>query len=63
MGPWGFVLAKDRAAAEAVALVRYQGRPTYHAIILFFAERLKTTWARQDWMFSACLMPKRHYPP
>ncbi|MGG5891170.1 phosphate/phosphite/phosphonate ABC transporter substrate-binding protein, partial [Falsiroseomonas sp. HC035] len=34
MGPWGFVLAKDRAAAEAVALVRYQGRPTYHAIIL-----------------------------
>jgi phosphonate transport system substrate-binding protein len=34
MGPWGFVLAKDRAAAEAVALVRYQGRPTYQAIIL-----------------------------
>ena len=34
MGPWGYVLAKDRANAEALAVVKYQGRPTYHAIIL-----------------------------
>ena len=34
MGPWGFVLAKDRAGAEALAVVHYQGRPTYQAIIL-----------------------------
>ena len=34
MGPWGFVLAKDRANAEALAVVHYQGRPTYQAIIL-----------------------------
>jgi phosphonate transport system substrate-binding protein len=34
MGPWGYVLAKDRAGAEALATVLYQGRPTYHAIIL-----------------------------
>ena len=34
MGPWGFVLAKDRAGAEALAVVKYQGRPTYHAIII-----------------------------
>lgn len=34
MGPWGFVLAKDRANAEALAVVTYQGRPTYQAIIL-----------------------------
>jgi phosphonate transport system substrate-binding protein len=34
MGPWGFVLAKDRARAEALAVVHYQGRPTYQAIIL-----------------------------
>ena len=34
MGPWGYVLAKDRARAEALATVLYQGRPTYHAIIL-----------------------------
>lgn len=34
MGPWGYVLAKDRGGAEALATVLYQGRPTYHAIIL-----------------------------
>ncbi len=34
MGPWGFVLARDRAGAEALATVLYQGRPTYHAIII-----------------------------
>lgn len=34
MGPWGYVLAKHRARAEALATVLYQGRPTYHAIIL-----------------------------
>lgn len=34
MGPWGYVLAKARAGAEALATVQYQGRPTYHAIIV-----------------------------
>ena len=34
MGPWGYVLAKGRAGAEALATVQYQGKPTYHAIIL-----------------------------
>jgi phosphonate transport system substrate-binding protein len=34
MGPWGYVLARARAGAEALATVLYQGRPTYHAIIL-----------------------------
>lgn len=34
MGPWGFVLARDRARAEALATVLYNGQPTYHAIIL-----------------------------
>lgn len=34
MGPWGFVLAKDRANAEALAVVKYQDKPTYQAIIL-----------------------------
>jgi phosphonate transport system substrate-binding protein len=34
MGPWGFVLAKHRGGAEALATVLYRGRPTYHAIIL-----------------------------
>lgn len=34
MGPWGYVLAKARAGAEALATVLYEGRPTYHAIII-----------------------------
>ena len=34
MGPWGYVLARARAGAEALATVLYQGKPTYHAIIL-----------------------------
>ncbi|MDO9713861.1 phosphate/phosphite/phosphonate ABC transporter substrate-binding protein [Paracraurococcus lichenis] len=34
MGPWGYVLAKDRANAEALAVVKYQDKPTYQAIIL-----------------------------
>jgi phosphonate transport system substrate-binding protein len=38
MGPWGFVLARARAGAEAIATVLYQGRPTYHAIIIAKAD-------------------------
>lgn len=34
MGPWGYVLARDRARAEALATVLYNGQPTYQAIIL-----------------------------
>lgn len=34
MGPWGYVLAKDRSGAEALAVVDYQGKPTCHAIII-----------------------------
>ena len=34
MGPWGYVLAKARAGAEALATVEYQGKPTYQAIII-----------------------------
>lgn len=34
MGPWGYVLAHARAGAQALATVLYEGRPTYHAIII-----------------------------
>ncbi|MCC7425679.1 MAG: phosphate/phosphite/phosphonate ABC transporter substrate-binding protein [Alphaproteobacteria bacterium] len=34
MGPWGYVLARERGGAEAIATVKYQGKPTYHAIII-----------------------------
>ncbi len=34
MGPWGYVLANQEGKAQAVATVKYDGKPTYHAIIL-----------------------------
>ncbi len=34
MGPWGYILAKDRSGAEALATVEYNGKPTYNAIII-----------------------------
>lgn len=34
MGPWGYVLANKEGGARAVAMVKYDGKPTYHAIIL-----------------------------
>jgi phosphonate transport system substrate-binding protein len=34
MGPWGYVLAYYEGGARAIATVKYDGRPFYHAIIL-----------------------------
>lgn len=34
MGPWGYVLANNEGNAQAVATVKYNGQPTYHAIIV-----------------------------
>lgn len=34
MGPWGYMLANNEGGAEAIATVKYDGKPTYHAIIL-----------------------------
>ncbi|MGL4240512.1 MAG: phosphate/phosphite/phosphonate ABC transporter substrate-binding protein, partial [Beijerinckiaceae bacterium] len=34
MGPWGYVLAHHEGGARAIATVKYDGRPFYHAIIL-----------------------------
>lgn len=34
MGPWGYVLAHHAGGAEAIATVKYQGKPTYHAVII-----------------------------
>lgn len=34
MGPWGYVLANQEGGATAVATVKYDGKPTYHAIIV-----------------------------
>jgi phosphonate transport system substrate-binding protein len=34
MGPWGYVLANHEGGAKAVATVKYDGKPTYRAIIV-----------------------------
>lgn len=34
MGPWGYVLAHNEGGAEAIATVKYNGKPSYHAIIV-----------------------------
>jgi phosphonate transport system substrate-binding protein len=34
MGPWGYVLANNEGGAEAIATVKYDGKPFYHAIIV-----------------------------
>ena len=34
MGPFGYVLANAHSGAEAIATVRYDGRPVYHAIVV-----------------------------
>lgn len=33
LGPWGYVLANQHAGTEVIATAKYQGKPSYHAII------------------------------
>lgn len=34
MGPWGYIIANSATDCQAVATVKYDGKPTYHAIIV-----------------------------
>lgn len=34
MGPWGYVLANSESGAQAIAMVKYDGKPIYHAIVV-----------------------------
>ena len=34
MGPWGYVLAHDDSGAQAIATVKYDGKPIYYAIVV-----------------------------
>jgi phosphonate transport system substrate-binding protein len=34
MGPWGYVLANQASGCRAIATVQYDGKPTYHSIII-----------------------------
>jgi phosphonate transport system substrate-binding protein len=34
MGPWGYVIAHNQGAGDAVATAKYDGKPVYHAIVI-----------------------------
>lgn len=34
MGPWGYIIANNSTNCQAVATVKYDGKPIYHAIII-----------------------------
>lgn len=44
MGPWGYVLAYHAGGGEAVATVKYDGKPVYYAIILARPELKIEKW-------------------
>lgn len=44
MGPWGYVLANAEGGAEAIATVKYDSKPTYHAIIVGRPDLPIKTW-------------------
>jgi len=34
LGPWGYVLANGNSGAQAIATILYDGKPTYHALVV-----------------------------
>ncbi len=44
MGPFGYVLAHARSGAEAIATVKYDEKPTYHAIVVGKPSLVVDTW-------------------
>src|ERR1700719_3144174 len=34
MAPWGYVIAHNQGAGDAVATAKYDGKPVYHAIVI-----------------------------
>jgi phosphonate transport system substrate-binding protein len=34
MGPWGYVIARNQGAGDAIATAKYDGKPVYHAIVI-----------------------------
>jgi phosphonate transport system substrate-binding protein len=34
MGPWGYVIAHNQGAGDAIATANYDGKPVYHAIVI-----------------------------
>lgn len=44
MGPWGYVLAHADSGAQAIATVKYDGKPIYHAIVVGRPDLQINTW-------------------
>lgn len=44
MGPFGYVLSNARSGAEAIATVKYDEKPTYHAIVVGKPSLTVDTW-------------------
>ncbi|MEQ1615158.1 MAG: phosphate/phosphite/phosphonate ABC transporter substrate-binding protein [Hyphomicrobiaceae bacterium] len=44
MGPWGYVLANNEGGASAIATVKYNGLPSYHAIIVAKPDTKIVNW-------------------
>jgi phosphonate transport system substrate-binding protein len=44
MGPWGYVLAHNEGGSQAIATVKYNGKPTYHAIIVSRPDAKIVNW-------------------
>jgi len=44
MGPFGYVLANARSGAEAIATVKYDDKPVYHAIVVGKPDLVVNTW-------------------
>jgi phosphonate transport system substrate-binding protein len=44
MGPFGYVLAHERTGAEAIATVKYDDKPIYHAIVVAKPDLEIRTW-------------------
>jgi phosphonate transport system substrate-binding protein len=44
MGPWGYILANNASQCRAIATVKYDDKPTYHAIIIARPELKIAKW-------------------
>lgn len=44
MGPWGYVLANSEGGAQAISTVKYNGKPSYHSIIVARSDAKIAKW-------------------
>jgi phosphonate transport system substrate-binding protein len=44
MGPWGYVIAHNQGAGDAIATAKYDGKPVYHAIVIARPDLAISMW-------------------